>query len=326
MSGDTSYNDIDKEFIDDSGVRHAFISGQEYVEDTIDIGDITDTDLVLGTDGKWHQQTPLIIHKTARMFRLGFETQNNQNSPIGTVDCTDSHEWVYYKRVGGADELKRFDNPAYMIYSLLSISGKEFLSSEYTEENGYLGYLAKEEIHFGEENGPKLIFIEEIEPAESRCISINYGKDENGNDIDGDMLFAIYLDNGETVFTHNCQERFVCGRLGSVASMMALGNTQATAIDGSHKGAGMVYSQGIISNVQYYYCDPTWIRDWFTARGLTEKGWETWEDPNASIDASSIDLGDDEENIDMSDNKTVIDFQDIHAEIDNSKDQKFKEV
>ena len=128
------------------------------------------------------------------------------------------------------------------------------------------------------------------------------------------------------VIQNNCQQRFVCGRLGSVASMMALGNTQATAIDGSHKGAGMASSQGVVSNVQYYYADPSWIVDWFVKRGLTEKGWETWEDPNASIDASSIDLGNDEENIDMSDSKTVIDFQDIHAEIDNSKDQKFKEV
>ena len=128
-----------------------------------------------------------------------------------------------------------------------------------------------------------------------------------------------------SVLTHNCMQRLVCGQLGSVASRMALDNMQATTIDGRHKGAGMVKAQGIISHIQYYFEETNWITDWFTSRGMTNKGYDISEDPNAAVDPLTIDLGEDED-ISISEKKTVIEFDSIKKEIDNTKDQHFDEV
>ena len=45
----------------------------------------------------------------------------------------------------------------------------------------------------------------------------------------------------------------VCGPLEQTASMMSMGSTLATTIDGTHKGAGITKMQGQISRVQYYF-------------------------------------------------------------------------
>lgn len=144
------------------------------------------------------------------------------------------------------------------------------------------------------------------------------------NYIDINLLYEIL--NPSNIFTHNCAQRLVCGQLGSVASRMALDDNQATTIDGTHKGAGMVKAQGQVTTIQYYFENQSWLFDnWFKKRGLTRKGYEPWEDPNAAIDPSSINLGEDED-ISIQKNKTEIDFNGIHREIDNSKDQKFEEI
>ena len=135
----------------------------------------------------------------------------------------------------------------------------------------------------------------------------------------------IKILNISSIFTHNCQERLVCGQLGSIASRMALDDQQATTIDGTHKGAGIVRAQGIISHVQYYFEEQSWIKDWYKKRGLTEFGYELNEDPNFEIDSESIDLGEDED-ITIDENKTIIEFNNIHKEIDHSADQKFEEI
>ena len=137
-------------------------------------------------------------------------------------------------------------------------------------------------------------------------------------------LFKLLTINKRKIFTHNCQQRLICGQLGSIASRMALDDNQATTIDGTHKGAGMVKAQGIVSNIQYYFEDPVWIEKWFKKRGLTSKGWEPGEDPN-DLDYSKIDLGEDED-ISINEDKTEIDFNGIHREIDNTKDQKFEQL
>lgn len=127
------------------------------------------------------------------------------------------------------------------------------------------------------------------------------------------------------IFTHNCQERLVCGQLGIVASRMALDDTLATTIDGTRKGAGIVKAQSVKTHIQYYFEKQNWIEQWFEKRGLTKKGYEPHEDPNVIIDPNTIDLGDDEE-ITMQQNKTIIEFQNIRKEINNNKDQKFEEI
>lgn len=146
--------------------------------------------------------------------------------------------------------------------------------------------------------------------------NINYTKQE---------LLDYSMVEKRKVFTHNCQERLVCGQLGIVASRMALDDTLATTIDGTRKGAGIVKSQSVKTHIQYYFEKQNWIEQWFEKRGLTKKGYEPHEDPNVTIDPNTIDLGDDEE-ITMQQNKTVIEFQNIRKEINNSKDQKFEEI
>lgn len=125
------------------------------------------------------------------------------------------------------------------------------------------------------------------------------------------------------IYTHNCGARVVCGRLEGTPSMMALGSTLGTTIDGSHKGAGITKMQGEISRVQYYFEKQSWINDvYFKQRGLNQFGFLDESAPEA---AEEIQLSGIEE-LDNNNSTTVIDFDDQHAEIDNRKDQRFEEL
>jgi hypothetical protein len=125
------------------------------------------------------------------------------------------------------------------------------------------------------------------------------------------------------VFTHNCGARVVCGRLEGTPSMMALGSTLGTTIDGSHKGAGITKMQGEISRVQYYFEKQEWIQNvYFKQRGLNEFG---YYDGKQNEVAEEIELKGTIMLDDMND-KTSIDFDGQHAEIDKRKDQKFEEI
>ena len=122
------------------------------------------------------------------------------------------------------------------------------------------------------------------------------------------------------IFTHNCAAKIVAGRLEQTASMMALGSTLGTTIDGTHKGAGITKMQGQISRVQYYFEQQNWIKDtYFKQRGLDDLGYRN------KVELEEEELGG-EIDLDNFDGKTVIDFGGEHAEIDNRKDQKFNEV
>ena len=126
------------------------------------------------------------------------------------------------------------------------------------------------------------------------------------------------------IFTHNCAARIqvVAGRLEQTASMMALGSTLGTTVDGTHKGAGITKMQGQISRVQYYFEQQKWINEtYFKQRGLNELGY-IGENVQVSDD---IELEGDID-LDNMNSTTVIDFSGEHAEIDNRKDQKFEEV
>ena len=114
----------------------------------------------------------------------------------------------------------------------------------------------------------------------------------------------------------------MAGRLEQTASMMALGSTLATTVDGTHKGSGLTKMQGQISRVQFYFEQQSWIVDtYFKQRGLNSLGYT--EEPKELLD--DIELSGEIE-LDNSVAKTVFDFDGQHAEIDNRKDQKFEEV
>lgn len=130
---------------------------------------------------------------------------------------------------------------------------------------------------------------------------------------------------GDVLLTHNCGCRLVCGRLGTIASRMALDDNQATTIDGTRKGAGIIKSQGEIAHIQYYFALQKWIVEWFESHGLTKFGYEPGEDPNIPVDPNSLDFGEDED-ISISRDKTNIDFSGLHREVDHTQDQKFQQV
>lgn len=127
------------------------------------------------------------------------------------------------------------------------------------------------------------------------------------------------------VLTHNCAQRLICGKLDSVASRMSTGSSIATTIDGTHKGAGLVRAQGEVTFLQYYFDQQSRIVDWYKKRGLTDKGFDPNEDPNAGIDLESIDLGDDEDII-LEDSTTEIKFKENVVTVDNTQSQKFEEI
>ena len=138
------------------------------------------------------------------------------------------------------------------------------------------------------------------------------------------LMQSNMLDN-ISIFTHNCGQRLVCGRLGSIASRMALDDNQATTIDGTRKGAGIIKSQGEVAHIQYYFAIQKWIEEWFMARGLTKKGYMKGENPDDMENPDDINFGDDED-LKISRTKTNIDFNKVHREVDHTQDQKFEEI
>lgn len=130
-----------------------------------------------------------------------------------------------------------------------------------------------------------------------------------------------------SVFTHNCQYRFVCGRPKTIESVLALGSAIGTqTIDGSHVGQGMISSNGEMSLVQYYFEETKWLLDWFAQRGLDSKGWEPGKNPEESSgDEGAIDIPLEDMELKPKED-TVIDFLDEHAIVSNQTEQKFREV
>ena len=329
-----------------------------FKEMIINIEDIKEGDFVLGSDNQWHEAKKLPIQKSITLFEIEF---NNG----AKIKCSGSHQWSFvnnddeletYETTFIYNNRRLFQLPigtkfGPKIKNIKQLPQNEDVVCLTVDSEDHQFYILDsdnkefniDDYIFDVLRGKELlhITIDKIKPKDNIVINKkNYCKVFRINKqlniyeikinnifykLTLDMLFNKLIIAKHGVLTHNCQERLVCGRLGSVASMMALGNTQATAIDGSHKGAGMVNSQGQITNIQYYYADTSWIEDWFKARGLTKKGWEHGEDPNEAINPDDIDFGDDEE-IDIIKNKTEIDFEGIHKEIDNSKDQRFTQI
>lgn len=141
-----------------------------------------------------------------------------------------------------------------------------------------------------------------------------------------EQLYQILLAMKNSVYTHNCQFRLVCGRLGSIASMMALGNTLATTIS-SNPGAGALASLGNVSILQHYFAETKWISEWYRDRGMDEFGFALdGSDIETDSDEETGELFEGEEEIDQTRTKTEIEFAGIKGEVDSTKDQQFEEV
>ena len=168
-------------------------------------------------------------------------------------------------------------------------------------------------MRIGTLEGPIITGAEMLEKAECRCIKVKDTKDQQ---------FQILTEQGNPIFTHNCQMRMVCGRLDTTASLMALDNSLATAIDKDRKGAGLVSSNAIVSNCQYYYAKPEWIDDWYKKHGMDNKGYFK----RTAEEEHSITLGDDEEEFSLSDNDVSYELDNVEKDIKNRQEQKFHNV
>ena len=130
-----------------------------------------------------------------------------------------------------------------------------------------------------------------------------------------------------SVLTHNCQMRIVCGRLGTIASLMALGSTVGTTISGKRPGAGMISSNGVVENIQHYFATHSWIEDWFTKRGLNKKGYEDSSTVENEIDKIALNAElEKEEELEFYHDVTKIEFSGVSGEVDKTADQKFTEI
>ena len=136
-------------------------------------------------------------------------------------------------------------------------------------------------------------------------------------------LLCQLEDEKPSVFTHNCQFRIVCGRLGSIASLMALGSTVATTISGKRPGAGMISSNGVVENIQHYFAKHSYINEWYKKRGLNEKGYENKTKQNYIENYEELEG---EELLEFQQDVITIDFSGVHGEVNKTPDQKFEEI
>lgn len=205
----------------------------------------------------------------------------------GTVRCSYDHYWVLYKD-GKRQELSTSE-----IYGILD------------ELKGW---------NIGVEDGATLLDLEMLEEGECRCISV---KDSD------DHQFLIFTEEGNPIFTRNCQARIVCGQLGSTASKMALGNHLATTIDGDHKGAGIVSINNVKTNCQYYFAKPEWIENWYADRGFDKNGYPIGD---YEVTDEEISLGDDDEELVIGNNNQHFEFEDNEKDVINRKEQNFENI
>lgn len=127
------------------------------------------------------------------------------------------------------------------------------------------------------------------------------------------------------LLTHNCQWRLVAGRVGMIASRMALDGSQGTTIDSSRKGAGIVKSNGEVTHLQVYFAKQEWIQDWFTSRGLGLKGYPPGEDPDEVTVPTLEEFGEDED-LTITKDVTTMEFAGEVRSVDHTPDQRFREV
>lgn len=142
-----------------------------------------------------------------------------------------------------------------------------------------------------------------------------------------DLFEYLCMLEDNNILTHNCQMRIVCGRLGTIPSLMALGSTVGTTISGKRPGAGMISSNGVVENIQYYFAKHSWIERWFNERGLNKKGYEDNASTENELDKLALDAElEKEEDLEFYQDITKIEFSGVKGEVNKTTDQKFEEI
>lgn len=307
------------------------------------IRDLLSTDLVTDGHGKQSSFELTEEFQPDRMFRCSFLYPDGW---IGYVDCTPEHMWTL------VDPFSEFSHDVSTMELMIHVADKQ---------TGLLSTDAP--IVIGKPDGPILRKIIEIPPISAMCLNVlpddgteptnthplverelessmshsfeiiavreGVSKSEfwEAEELGGALVDSGSLaDHGRSILTHNCQSRFVAGKLEDIfTSRMALGDSSGLFIDGSRKGAGIVKDTGGKTSVQFYYAEPSAFKEWFADRGLDEFGY----DPHVTREAESkaeMDIGTEDEDLRIDRDKFEIDFEDIHAEVDRTQDQKFEEV
>lgn len=252
----------------------------EYTEIETSIEDLRDDDLVQGADGKWY---PIKI----------LDIQNKQLYNVitnkGTVQCSFDHEWTLYVKLD---------------------DGYNEFGKQYTTQELYDNITKYKYSKIGLIDGAELLDVTEADINKCRCIQVETP----------DHQFYVLTDKGVPILTHNCAGRMCCGRLNATASLMCLGSSLGTNVDGNRKGAGLYSVNGEITNIQYYFADTKWIEKWFKDRGFDKNGKVPGEDIEHEIKLEG------EEEFSIRDNDQLYEFEDVNKEVINKHEQKFENI
>lgn len=252
------------------------------------MGELQDGDLVQGVDGKWYPCKILDIQEKP-MYRVVTSS--------GSVECSFDHDWILFEKKKNGD---------------LDVFGKQYSTQEIFDDfEHFKGWKV------GIAEGPELLHMESIGENQCRCIQTDAPSHQ----------FAIKgfydqnsVSEGGKIFSRNCQGRLLCGRASTAAaSMMLFGTVLGLSVE-SRKGAGLISSAGVMSNIQYYYSDPKWIENWFADRGLDKNGKVPGEAYEQEINLNG------EEEFSIRDNDEVYKFDDIQKEVLNKHEQKFENI
>ena len=146
-----------------------------YRECTIELRDIKVGDMVIGTDGKWHEVKkiyPRFIPKT--MFRLTFEG--------GHVDCSGDHQWTVF--LGESEYQEGGDHVFAIVNGVDVASNNQEIGGSASEDVVSLGAVETRMLpaymeqfgsflHVGTWDGPVLLSCEPITPVESMCVLVD---------------------------------------------------------------------------------------------------------------------------------------------------------
>lgn len=166
----------------------------------------------------------------------------------------------------------------------------------------------------------------EEDALRSECISLIQSITQLGRSAGIHMVLATQRNDAKIipgVIQNNCQFRMACGKLGQVASMMALGNTLGTTIKSTPPGSGAISAIGKIDMIQYYFETHSWIEEWYSKRGLNKKGF----DLNAKEDNFDTDeVLEGIEEIETVREVVDIEFAGVEGSVDKTRDQNFEEI
>lgn len=188
------------------------------------------------------------------------------NDNLGYILATNDHFWNVI-----IDNHEEIETTEYLYNNFFSLKSKKGLKLDIPESN--CEYFIKK---IKKINGKKKkFFCYEIDTPKKQFMI--YPKRNLLQEYIANKKFKDDIDLFEVkragVFIHNCQCRIGCGRLQGMSSMMLFGNTIGTSVDGSRQGSGIMASNGVMYNIQYFYEEIEWLKKWYKKCGFDKQGY-----------------------------------------------------